>query len=47
MIPDVQAESWSHPVIAGGRLYLKEQDQIHCYDISGGSVETAIQVRNQ
>jgi outer membrane protein assembly factor BamB len=25
--------SWSHPVIAGGKLYLREQDQILCYDI--------------
>jgi outer membrane protein assembly factor BamB len=23
MIPDVRSESWSHPVISGGRLYLK------------------------
>ena len=25
--------SWSHPVISGGRLYLRENDQILCYDI--------------
>ena len=25
-IPDVQQPSWSHPVIAGGKLYLREQD---------------------
>lgn len=25
--------SWAHPVIAGGRLYLREQDHIVCYDI--------------
>lgn len=25
--------SWSHPVIVDGRLYLREQNQIHCYDI--------------
>ncbi len=35
MIPRVRAESWSHPVIAGGKLYLKEQDQLYCYDVSG------------
>ena len=34
MIPDVRRESWSHPVISGGRLYLKEQDRLYCYDIS-------------
>ncbi len=27
-------ESWPHPVIAGGRLYLRDQDQLHCYDIA-------------
>lgn len=26
--------SWSHPVIAGGRMYLREQDRVLCYDIS-------------
>ena len=25
--------SWSHPVIVGGKLYLREQDRILCYDI--------------
>jgi outer membrane protein assembly factor BamB len=25
--------SWAHPVVAGGRLYLREQDRILCYDI--------------
>ena len=32
-IPDVQHPSWSHPVIAGGRLYLREQDTLYCYDV--------------
>jgi outer membrane protein assembly factor BamB len=27
--------SWSHPVILDGRLYLREQDKILCYDIRG------------
>jgi outer membrane protein assembly factor BamB len=27
--------SWSHPVIIGGRLYLREQDWILCYDVKG------------
>lgn len=34
MIPDVTAKSWSRPVIAGGKLYLKEQGTIYCYNIS-------------
>ncbi len=35
MIPNVKAKSWSRPVIAGKKLYLKEQDTIYCYDIAG------------
>ena len=34
MIPRVRAESWSHPAISAGKLFLKEQDQLYCYDIS-------------
>jgi outer membrane protein assembly factor BamB len=26
-------ESWPHPVIAGGKLYLRDQDSLHCYDV--------------
>jgi outer membrane protein assembly factor BamB len=26
-------ESWPHPVIAGGRLYLRDQDELLCYDV--------------
>jgi outer membrane protein assembly factor BamB len=26
--------SWSHPVVVGGRLYLREQDAILCYDVT-------------
>ncbi len=26
-------QSWSHPVIAGGKLYLRDQDVLLCYDI--------------
>jgi len=25
--------SWSHPVILDGKLYLREQDNILCYDV--------------
>ena len=35
MIPDVTHPSWAHPVIAGGKLYLREQGTLFCYDISG------------
>ena len=27
--------SWPHPVIANGRLYLRDQDLLLCYDVSG------------
>jgi outer membrane protein assembly factor BamB len=33
VIPDVEKESWSHPVISGGRLYLREQDHLLVYDL--------------
>jgi len=39
-IPDVKNPSWPHPVIAGGKLYLREQGTLYAYDIrarSGGS----------
>jgi outer membrane protein assembly factor BamB len=32
-IPNVRGPSWSHPVILGGRLYLREQDALYSYDI--------------
>lgn len=32
-IPNVEDPSWSHPVIAGGKLYLREQDTLYCYDV--------------
>jgi len=24
---------WSHPVIVDGKLYVREQDSIFCYDV--------------
>ncbi|MCB1058460.1 MAG: PQQ-like beta-propeller repeat protein, partial [Acidobacteria bacterium] len=33
-IPDVRRESWSHPVISGKRLYLREQDRLYVYDLA-------------
>ena len=32
-IPDVEDPSWPHPVVSGGRLYLREQGRLHSYDI--------------
>ena len=32
-IPDVTEPSWPPPVIAGGKLYLREQDALYCYNL--------------
>lgn len=32
-IPGVTKPSWSHPVVLGGRLYLREQDNLYVYDV--------------
>ena len=26
---------WTHPVVANGKLYLRDQQYLHCYDVSG------------
>jgi len=28
-----QGRIWTHPVISNGRLYLRDQDLIYCYDV--------------
>jgi outer membrane protein assembly factor BamB len=33
-IPEQKGPSWQHPVIAGGRLYLRNQDELLCYGLS-------------
>lgn len=30
-----EKESWSHPVVVDGKLYLREQDKLMCYDVAG------------
>jgi outer membrane protein assembly factor BamB len=32
-IPQVSGPSWSHPVVAGGKLYLREQDTLFVYNL--------------
>jgi outer membrane protein assembly factor BamB len=34
-IPDKGFPSWAHPVISGGRLYVRNQDTLLAYDIKG------------
>ncbi|MDX1643650.1 MAG: PQQ-binding-like beta-propeller repeat protein [Thermoanaerobaculia bacterium] len=36
VIPEVDNFSWSHPVVSDGKLYLREQDRLYVYDVSGG-----------
>ncbi|HYN10161.1 MAG TPA: PQQ-binding-like beta-propeller repeat protein [Vicinamibacterales bacterium] len=32
-IPNPYTVSWPHPVVTGGRLYVREQDALHVYDV--------------
>lgn len=32
-IPETGGPSWSHPVVAGGKLYLREQNNLFVYDV--------------
>jgi outer membrane protein assembly factor BamB len=32
-IPNDRKNSWQHPVVAGGKLYLRAQNILYCYDI--------------
>jgi outer membrane protein assembly factor BamB len=34
-IPNANHQSWAHPVVVGGRMYLREQDVVWCYDVKG------------
>lgn len=32
-IPNSSKQSWSHPVVVGGKLYLREKDTLWCHDV--------------
>jgi outer membrane protein assembly factor BamB len=32
-IPDKGLPSWAHPVVSGGRLYIRNQDALMAYDV--------------
>ena len=34
-IPRGSFPTWSQPVVANGKLYLREQDTLYCYDVKG------------
>jgi hypothetical protein len=29
--------TWSHPVVSGGRLYIRDQNTIYAYTVKAGS----------
>jgi len=31
---------WTHPVICDGRLYLRDQNLVYCYDVRAGAEES-------
>ena len=33
-IPGASGDSWAHPVVAGGQLYLREKDTLLVYDVA-------------
>lgn len=36
-LPRKRGKIWTHPVICNGKLYLRDQDQLVCYDISAAT----------
>jgi hypothetical protein len=30
---ETDGPAWAHPVVSGGRLYLREGDALYCYDV--------------
>jgi outer membrane protein assembly factor BamB len=34
---DNRASKWSHPVIANGRLYIRDHNTLYCYDVRAGA----------
>ncbi len=34
-INDLGKNSWAHPVVAGGKLYVRDQNTLTCYDVKG------------
>lgn len=33
-LPTHNGESWPHPVIAGGRMYIRDQDELVCFNVA-------------
>lgn len=32
-LPGAREPCWAHPVVVGGRMYLRDQDNLRCYDV--------------
>jgi hypothetical protein len=32
-----EGPSWAHPVVIGGRLYLRDDTTVYCFDVRAGS----------
>lgn len=39
-LPGTGGDSWAHPVIADGRLYLREKNQLYAYSLRADSIQT-------
>jgi outer membrane protein assembly factor BamB len=46
-IPGAGGDSWAHPVVANGRLYLREQETLWVFDLRRESQETKSATRSQ
>jgi hypothetical protein len=33
-VPNGSQSCWAHPVVVGGKFYLRERDVIWCYDVT-------------
>jgi outer membrane protein assembly factor BamB len=34
-IEDQGRPSWAHPVVCGGKLFIRNQDYLNCYNVQG------------
>ena len=32
-VPNGRGNCWAHPVVIGGKFYVREKDTIWCYDV--------------
>jgi hypothetical protein len=33
-VPNGKSDTWAHPVVVGGKLYIRERDTLWCYDVA-------------